>query len=344
MSANSLLSICIPTYNRDYYLEKCLYILIPQLEEYKIPIYISDNSSTDNTIKILARIKRERYPFLYFKSNNENFGPEQNMVNAVEMSSSKYVWLLSDKSIVYPGVVDRINNILNNNDVDLLILNSNDREQIYKRVKNIRNKRYESAREVFIDLGWHVTLLGSFIIPRKAWDRDYKKYMGKALVHVGVIFDFLAGMDQVDVIFIEQPSIYALPAEQTWRNKTFQLWLIDWRDIIWSLPNIYSNNEKNHVIKLHNVNTEIFSPIYLFLLRMEQLYDLNVYNKYQRDLKKYSNGSMFLAKAISVLPSFFSKRCLKYLNLFIIRGYRVIGKVFKYLFSYSERKRIFSDY
>ena len=52
---NSQLSISIPTFNRPKILESNLNILIPQAETYSVPIYISDDSSNNETKMIIKK-------------------------------------------------------------------------------------------------------------------------------------------------------------------------------------------------------------------------------------------------------------------------------------------------
>ena len=49
---NKDLSICIPTYNRAKFLDENLSKTIPICRKFKIPIYISDNDSKDNTFEV----------------------------------------------------------------------------------------------------------------------------------------------------------------------------------------------------------------------------------------------------------------------------------------------------
>jgi abequosyltransferase len=50
-----ILTIAIPTYNRDFILSKALDNLLPQLSIYEddIELIISDNASTDNTQEVI---------------------------------------------------------------------------------------------------------------------------------------------------------------------------------------------------------------------------------------------------------------------------------------------------
>jgi glycosyltransferase involved in cell wall biosynthesis len=122
MDHDPLISICIPNYNNVDILKGCLNSLVPQIQPYQIPVYVSDNASKDDTMEMLSSFKNERYPLLYFKSNNENLGFDQNLVNAVKMASSKYVWPIGDRRRLLPNSMRRVYNILSENDLDLLLL------------------------------------------------------------------------------------------------------------------------------------------------------------------------------------------------------------------------------
>lgn len=72
-----LLTICIPTYNRAYFLEEVLASVCAQLNEdvlKYVNIVISDNASPDNTTEIAEKYV-SKYPdnIEYFR-NGENIG------------------------------------------------------------------------------------------------------------------------------------------------------------------------------------------------------------------------------------------------------------------------------
>ena len=74
-----LLSICIPTYNRDEYLVKTIESIICQ-EEFKnkkVEIVVSDNASVDDTERIVKRYESQHENIHYYRNdkniNNDNF-------------------------------------------------------------------------------------------------------------------------------------------------------------------------------------------------------------------------------------------------------------------------------
>ena len=76
-----LLSICIPTYNREKYLQECLESIIHQegFNTEDIEIVISDNASQDNTTQLVETYKA-KYPNIKYFRNVENIGAIRNVL------------------------------------------------------------------------------------------------------------------------------------------------------------------------------------------------------------------------------------------------------------------------
>ncbi len=119
MDTKPLLSICIPTYNRDKILKLALEKLLPQINKYKdlIEIIISDNASTDNTQLIIEEFTKKfcDLNFVLFK-HKENTGYFGNFKKCRELSKGKYFWLLSDDDHLNNSVLDLVMEILLHND------------------------------------------------------------------------------------------------------------------------------------------------------------------------------------------------------------------------------------
>ena len=100
--AQKLLSICIPTYNRESRLEKTIDNIISQALEFrdKVEICISDNASTDGTKKVITKFK-EKYPDLVkYNVNEENLGYDRNLLKVVLMAKGRFAWTFGDYSFI----------------------------------------------------------------------------------------------------------------------------------------------------------------------------------------------------------------------------------------------------
>lgn len=107
-----ILSVCIPTYNRRYFLEEAvesvLKIYRPGME-----ILISDNCSSDETQNYCRNMK-EKYPFIRYNRNEKNIGPDGNFLWLLKNARGKYVQILSDDDTVDCNDIDAFLEYLSN--------------------------------------------------------------------------------------------------------------------------------------------------------------------------------------------------------------------------------------
>lgn len=101
MITNKLLSICIPTYNRCDILDVTLNSLFsnPEFDENKIEIIVSDNCSTDNTAKVVAK-----YPLVRYYCNSENV-KDRNFSIVLGYATGSYIRLFNDTISFKPKVL-----------------------------------------------------------------------------------------------------------------------------------------------------------------------------------------------------------------------------------------------
>ncbi len=119
-----LLSICIPTYNRDKELSQLMEsFLVPALDSYghMIEIIVCDNSDADIAISNQAlsdgRVK--------YYQNEENLGFAGNLLRCVKEATSHYIWIISDDDpIFWTGFVELIDKLpsAKDNNVDCIML------------------------------------------------------------------------------------------------------------------------------------------------------------------------------------------------------------------------------
>ncbi len=89
-----ILSIGIPTFNRSYYLNKCLKAVYKQIgHDDLVEVFVSDNASPDNTPQVVANY--QKYSSLTYHRNKTNIGG-RNFENVWENSHGKYAIALGD--------------------------------------------------------------------------------------------------------------------------------------------------------------------------------------------------------------------------------------------------------
>lgn len=95
------LSICIPTYNREFHLIRTMSMIIEQIralgEEMNIQLCVSDNGSQDATWNSLIKIKEKNSDItLKLHHFDENQGADINFIQVMGMADGEYSILLGD--------------------------------------------------------------------------------------------------------------------------------------------------------------------------------------------------------------------------------------------------------
>ena len=306
MPINKVLSICIPTYNRASLLRGCMDNLIPQVKKHKIAIYVSDNASKDGTANVILQAKKE-YPYIYYRRNIRNFGPDFNEAKALKMSRSRYAWLLGDKYRIVKGSIDIVMSRLHDLGPDLMIVNTGDKADnleklVNQSVKDVKRNRVYRERNVLLkELGWHSTLISSLIFGSKIIRKgNFRKYIGTNFIHFGVIFDYLSRRE-FKVYWYSSPIVYSAGWVK-WLSAAFEIFAKKFFILVMSLPSSYTKEAKLKCLKDHGVKSTLFTFKVLIKFRGLGYYDLAKYMKYHEYLPYVSNVPLFIFYLISIAP------------------------------------------
>ncbi|AHB41433.1 glycosyl transferase family protein [candidate division SR1 bacterium RAAC1_SR1_1] len=115
MSKTKLLSICIPTYNREPYLKQLLDSIVSQKafsETNDVEIVIDDGPSKDNTQQ-LVKDYQNKYPgkIRYFR-NDKAIGMCPAFLEAIEFSGGEYTWLFGSDDLMTSEALSTTLNII----------------------------------------------------------------------------------------------------------------------------------------------------------------------------------------------------------------------------------------
>jgi len=99
------LSIVICTFNRAFYLQKCLEALTPQ-NITETEIIVIDNNSTDNTREIVEYFQKSSVQIRYFLEQKVGLSHARN--RGLKEAKSEWVCYVDDDAIVMQGYVQRV--------------------------------------------------------------------------------------------------------------------------------------------------------------------------------------------------------------------------------------------
>jgi len=93
------LSLIIPNYNNNNYIDDCLKSVVSQT---RIPdeVIVVDDASTDNSVKIIKKYK-ETYSFIKLIQNKENRGVVYSRNKAIELAKGDYITTLDSDDFFY---------------------------------------------------------------------------------------------------------------------------------------------------------------------------------------------------------------------------------------------------
>jgi glycosyltransferase involved in cell wall biosynthesis len=120
-----LISLCIPTYNREMHLGRCLNSIIENknINFVDVEICISDNNSTDGTSDLITKVCSLLK--LNYNKNHRNIGMAANFLKVVDMATGDFIWILGDDDFLLPNALERVIQIIKlNQEVDFIYANS----------------------------------------------------------------------------------------------------------------------------------------------------------------------------------------------------------------------------
>ncbi|MCR9204693.1 MAG: glycosyltransferase family 2 protein [Halobacteriovoraceae bacterium] len=198
------LSICIPTYNREPYLEATVRSIYENANGFDVEVSIVDNHSTDKTKGLLEKLSKE-FPTLTYKVNSKNIGPDLNYMACLENSTGDYCWFMGSDDHANDKSIENIFRVVRNTKPDILLF---DRVNYGPHMKEERgiHKFLSSDKQVSIntldplglkfylsqmnDLGGVFSYLSSIVVKRSLWDKTkvIENHIGTAYLHTSRIF------------------------------------------------------------------------------------------------------------------------------------------------------------
>lgn len=138
MKANSqpLVSICIPTYNGEAYLEDCINSALAQTYK-NIELIISDDASKDKTLEILNTIKTNtEIPIHVFNHSPNGIGANWN--NCIKHANGDYIKFLFQDDVLSSNCIEK--------QMDLMLVEDNV-AMVYAKRNFIYNKQTDAILE-----------------------------------------------------------------------------------------------------------------------------------------------------------------------------------------------------
>lgn len=298
---SDLLAISFSAYNRGGILLENLRKMLPEISRHNIPIYISDDSSDDETQGAAEKI-RASYQFIHYKRNPVRLGHDRNVLAALELPDSRYVWYLGDSMAFEEGTLDTIVSVLSG-EPDFVFINSHGQRGCHP------DGPVRDPRSFLAGMAWHLTLTGATIYARRCveWMVSHGHYAEKYpnFIQLGLIFEFLAVTDG-RIIWVQDGEVNPHAGKTTyWRNNAVQVFARDWAHAIEVAP-IFDESAKAAVIRSHSLHTGIFGIRNLFAMRGDGAFSRILFRHYRREIQLAFRTPLWMAWAIACVPQGFA--------------------------------------
>lgn len=138
------ISIIIPIYNVDKYLDKCLDTIINQTYK-NLEIILINDGSTDNSLNICKTYAKKDERIIILNKENEGVSISRN--KGIKIATGKYVVFMDADDYVASNHVEHLYNCMIENNVDLVISNAIDIKEDGTIVKNKKNSDLLMTRD-----------------------------------------------------------------------------------------------------------------------------------------------------------------------------------------------------
>jgi len=291
-----LLSICIPTYNRESYLLKLLNSLVYEFSlldskgKEEIEICISDNSSDDNTQKIVMNFSSD-LPIKYNRKKSKVSGG-RNLLSVFKMAYGKYVWIVGDDDIVINDSILYLQKLIKKTMCDTyhvkVLHNKHNKKSVYfnwLKDETIISNRQEYELFIKKDQLYGTGFIGSNIFNNRSVDINDVEEMSQDSFWPNQ-FLLMYQMSSVDCAYITKPLLIQIEDDKKlfWKPES---WIIVRFDKVKMLSILLVKNIIDRDFAVYLVFRYIFSmrefkDIFVALINTNGKLDL-----YKEEIKKY---------------------------------------------------------
>ena len=226
----SLISIIIPVYKVEKYLEKCIQSLINQTYE-NLQIILVDDGSPDNCGKICDEYAKKDHRIEVIHKSNGGLSDARN--KGLEIAKGEYIGFIDSDDYIESDMYEVLYNLLKQYNADVSICNFYTVSQGKIAIKNAENgikeyNRIEILKEVLLDNN----------IQSYAWNKLYKKELfdeikypvGKKYEDIGTTFYLLEKCNKV--VVTGKPEYYYINRQDSIVNNVTETTITDYIELI----------------------------------------------------------------------------------------------------------------
>jgi len=183
--SSPLISVIIPCYNCEKYIEKCVYSVLNQSIK-DIEIICVDDGSNDNTVGILKEIRKKDSRVIIIEQNNQHAGVARN--NGLARATGMFVHFLDGDDWVGRNIYEKTLNIATKTSCDVVMFSyenfDNSNGNTFKS-KYFDTFKKEMINQVISPKSYSESIMRAAVVP---WNKIYRKSF---LINNNLSFDDL---------------------------------------------------------------------------------------------------------------------------------------------------------
>lgn len=226
----ALISIIIPVYKVEKYLEKCIQSVINQTYE-NLQIILVDDGSPDNCGKICDEYAKKDHRIEVIHKSNGGLSDARN--KGLEIAKGEYIGFVDSDDYIEADIYEVLYNLLKQYNADVSICNFYTVSQGKIAIKNVDSgikeyTRIEILKEILLDNN----------IQSYAWNKLYKKELfneikypvGKKYEDIGTTFYLLEKCNKV--VVTGKPEYYYINRQDSIVNNVTETTITDYIELI----------------------------------------------------------------------------------------------------------------
>ena len=127
MNTDDLISVIIPAYNHEKYIEECIRSIMAQTYQ-NIELLVIDDGSKDGTFEILKALKPEcekRFVRVVFETQ-ENQGTRVTLNRLIDLAQGQYIYMIASDDMAKPQAIETLHLFLSQNPDYVLAVGDNE--------------------------------------------------------------------------------------------------------------------------------------------------------------------------------------------------------------------------
>ncbi len=212
------LSVIIPVYNAEKYLQECLDSCVNQdFSQNQYEIICINDGSTDNSSEILLNYQKKYNNIIVVNQDNQGVSATRN--KGIEMARGKYIWFVDADDFIHIGFVKELYDKYYQDDYDMILFGT------YAFGESFSTEEMERYKNGILMYNQAVQ---SIYITRRLIKKDYIesykiRFHEEISLGEDALFDYMIYVNKPKVaIFQKLGYFYRIHAGSTMRNKSYE--------------------------------------------------------------------------------------------------------------------------